>query len=327
MAKLSFRLAKRSDGETLKALIAEIEMQSNIANTALFVEDFWRDIAWASDDVYVLVCEKDAEMIGFGSIVVYTMWLAGKVQKLAYLTQLRLKPEHRGGSALVRAYRFLDEVRKGVDATYFFTSILDSNQRARAVLTGGRAGLPEYRPLLAYRTYVLRLGKRGQVVQSGPLEEKPRDLNLVDWASVNDTETYELVIGGAKIGVTTNPSKKATLIKSYASPLGGLRPLYNATRSLHRRLYLPPPGHTLPMHYVTQCRYESPGKLLELLSGLGKVLPGAYLALGLASSHAHNAYLKKRSAMTLSSTIYQVMWPDSPPLKLSSNPALSVALL
>lgn len=302
-------------------------MPGKLANTALFIEDFWQTIRWASDEVYVMACEKGGELIGFGSIVVYSMWLGGQIEKLAYLTQLRLKPKHRGGTALVRAYRFLNEVKKQVDAKYFFTSILDSNVQARRALVGGRAGLPDYLPLFSYRTYLLPLGKRSKVLECQPPKSDSRDLNLSHWEDVPDITTFGLENGAARLSLTTNPNKKATLIASYPPLLRTLRPFYNFTRPLHRGLYLPPPGEILPLHYATQFVCDTPAALLELISGLGNVVKGNYLALGLAASHPHSKVFKRRAKMTLDSTLYQVCWPDSRPLKAVSNPALSVALL
>ena len=328
MSEYTFRLANLDDGKAIKSLLENVVMEGRIATTALLVNDFWEDVNWASDDTLVMVCEADSKIVGLASIVVYSMWLNGQPEKIGYLTQLRLKAEYRKGTALARGYKFLSEARKQLGIKYFFTSIIDANLSAKQVLLGKRAGLPDYKPLFPYRTYLVRVKKSNlKVEHNQKATQSHEDLDLASWSKVSGIASYSTTDKTATISLTTDSTKKTTLIKSYNSLMQYLRPAYNALRWMHGGIYLPPCGKTIPIHYVTGLSYNSISALNELINGLGHVLKGRYFAVGLIASHPLNPFFRKKACLTIDSTIYQVIWPDSPSWNVSHNPLLRVALL
>ena len=328
MSKYTFRLANSNDGKSIKPVLEAVMMEGKIAITTLLVEDFWEDINWASDDALVMVCETDSKIVAVASIVVYSMWLAGRPEKIGYLTQLRINPEYRKGTVLARGFKFLSEARKQLGIKYFFTSILENNLSAKQVLLGQRAGLPGYKPLFPYCTYLIRAKKNNiRVEKSLTGNQSHKDFDLVNWSKLSGIASYTTTNNIATISLTTDPTKKTTLIKSYSKLVKHFRPFYNMSRWLHGGIYLPPIGKTIPVHYVTGLSYSSDVALNKLLNGLGHVLESKYFAIGLIASHPLNTFFKKRACLTINSTIYQVMWPDSPSWNVGQDPLLSVALL
>jgi hypothetical protein len=328
MARLSFRLATAADGPKLQALLADIAMPGKLADSAIVVTDFWQAVRWATCEAQVIVATVDDLPVGFGVVQVYPLWLQGERSRVGYLSQLRLHPRYRGSTALARGYRLLAELRQALKVRMLITAILDGNQQAQRLLTSGKAGLPHYRPLFAYRTYILPLGAKRRAVRSVKTPASSRqDLSYADWAAVPGLASFALADDSATLTVTTDPGKKATRVLSYHAPLAQLRPLLNAINRWRSGLIYPRAPGLLPMHYAAQWRSDSPQRLLHLCEALAPHLSARYLALGLPAAHPYEPLLKRRAVMTLASTLYQVCWPDTAHLGLAPLPELSVALL
>ncbi len=101
---------------------------------------------------------QDERIAAVGGAVVRTEYLAGKPQKTAYLTGLKIHPDYQKQIFFIaRAYQFLREHLQ--DCACCYTTILDDNQQVIAMLEKKHRNMPEYRYIGHYMTYCFHGGK------------------------------------------------------------------------------------------------------------------------------------------------------------------------
>lgn len=84
------------------------------------------------------------EIIGLGTRSIAPAFINGRPQPLGYLADLRLRPQHRGGTLIARGYRFLRQLHEDRRTSFYTTVIFSENQAALTTIASGRAGLPRY---------------------------------------------------------------------------------------------------------------------------------------------------------------------------------------
>ena len=94
----------------------------------------------------VVVEDGDGRIAGCGTRSTTLRYLDSEPQKVGYLSGLRSFPRGRHGWGLFRGFRAIAELEKAAPNELTFTTILEDNPEARALLTSGRPGLPKYIP-------------------------------------------------------------------------------------------------------------------------------------------------------------------------------------
>ncbi|MDE6626016.1 MAG: hypothetical protein K2K56_06575 [Lachnospiraceae bacterium] len=109
--------------------------------------------------ILVIVDNRINRIIAVGGAVVRYEYVNGDKEKCAYLTGLKIHPDYRRKISFIpRAYAFLQE---SISQCYCcYTTILDDNQAAIALLEKGHKNMPLYRYLGHYTTYCFHGGKR-----------------------------------------------------------------------------------------------------------------------------------------------------------------------
>jgi hypothetical protein len=83
-----------------------------------------------------------------GSRSIRCVYIDGKPPtRVGYLSMLRGITEAPGNIALARGYRYLQTLHADGAVPFYFTTVLDDNTTAKALLTSGRARLPVYKPI------------------------------------------------------------------------------------------------------------------------------------------------------------------------------------
>jgi hypothetical protein len=231
------------------------------------------------------------------------VWLAGRPQRLGYLSLLRRAPELPLTARLLRAgFAVCESTRREDELPFDLTSILEENARARALLERGLPGLPAYRPLCRLATLILEVGsalRRGRGPPARGLEfrraggDEVRALATflaetqaarpLSWAwSVEDLRVAErkwnlfpgdfhLALRGGQIvgclALWDQRPFKQTVVRGYAPDLALLRLLASPLSALVGRAPLPPVGQVLPMAFLSHLalRQQDPGLFLALL--------------------------------------------------------------
>lgn len=113
------------------------------------------------DEEKILIAEDNREkrLIAVGGAVVQNCYLNGSIRKCAYLTGLKIHPDHQGKVVFIaRSYQFLREHLSGCKCCY--TTILDDNKPVIAMLEKKHRNMPEYKYLGHYTTYCFHGGKK-----------------------------------------------------------------------------------------------------------------------------------------------------------------------
>ena len=106
---LNYALATHEDDAALRARMAEDWLHGDITVSFRREPCFFYGSGVQGKQAQVIKCvDSDTnKLIGLGSRLVNDAFINGKKQRIGYLADLRTHPDYRGGTALVRGYRYL----------------------------------------------------------------------------------------------------------------------------------------------------------------------------------------------------------------------------
>ena len=170
-------LATRADDASLRQLLRETPMRGWVDLAFLREPDYFRAAAMLGETVQTIVARRGDAIVGVGTRALRESWINGTRTTAGYLADLRLRPEVRGTTLLLRGYQFLRELHADGRATAYSTVIVEDNVAALRSIASGRAGLPEYIDLGRIVTPMLHVGRRRPVepgdVRAGTASEWP----------------------------------------------------------------------------------------------------------------------------------------------------------
>jgi len=286
---LNCALATRHDDAALRARMAEDWLHGDITVSFRREPSFFYGSSVQGTQAQVIKCvDSDTRtLIGLGSRLVNDAFINGTKQRIGYLADLRLHPDYRGGTALVRAYRYLRKLHMADPLPLYYSMILEENRPALRALTAARCGLPVYRDVgrfLAPAIY-LDLPKRPISVEGISFRRaREQDLQQVfDFIaahapdkqfapalSVADMHTprlrglsgddFFLAVRGDRIVGTIaawdQTAFRQTCVERYNKGLSMMRPIYNALSRFTAFKPLPPPGSRVPCFYLAFINIE-----------------------------------------------------------------------
>lgn len=141
------RAAGPADDAPIRALLRETPMEGRFRVCFEREPSFYAGAAVGAEllRVGVAVDERsDGRIAGFGTYALGRNFVAGEDTLTAYLGNLRVGAAYRGTRLVARGFRLLEEWQREWPAQAAYTVIFEDNGRAREVLVGGRAGLPQY---------------------------------------------------------------------------------------------------------------------------------------------------------------------------------------
>ena len=289
----------------------------------------------------VAVEEQTGELVGMGSRAVRNVWVNGRVARLGYLGQLRLRPGRRQSLRVApAAYAALEATRLPDELPFDLTSILADNLPARRMLESPRHGLPVYRPWAEFVTVLISPGRARRptlgVVQGtdelvpdiarclqrnlrryqfAPLwseedlrsTERTRDLNPADFLVRMDGDRVT-----ACLARWDQRRFKQVVVRGYRPALRRLRPWANLGLAATGRRPLPAAGSTLNLAYLSHAAAD--GDRLELLLPLIKAARAwaagtdiDYLVMGFAVANPLLDAVRRRfGGRSLNSVLYLV---------------------
>lgn len=134
------------DDAALRGILRHTPLPGSVSVTLEREPSFFQgDVDALRHDVAVMH-GADSRIIAFGSRIERRVWLNGEMQTVAYLSDLRVLPEHRksSGRILIKGFHYMREMEAAHPTAATYTAIFEDNNAARRVLVGGRAGLPDY---------------------------------------------------------------------------------------------------------------------------------------------------------------------------------------
>jgi hypothetical protein len=173
--RYDLEIASDADDAELRALMRATPMTGPIAVT-LRREPRFFDAMTVEGRFHQVLIARDTStrrLVGMGSRSVRLRWVDGCPQPVGYLGGLRLLPEARHTTLLMRGYRALAHLHGDGRTDYYLTTIAEGNLPAMAALTGARAGLPVYHELGRYLTFVLPVRRRVPVPPDPELQIRP----------------------------------------------------------------------------------------------------------------------------------------------------------
>jgi len=345
--RFEFTLAEEADDDALRALLRQISMPGNITLSFLREPSFFLAEQTGSMMSQVMVCKdhKLGRIVGMGSRSIRSVYIDGQPTQVGYLSMLRGLPEARGNIALVHGYRYLQELHADGAVPYYFTTILDDNTEAKALLTSGRVGLPIYKPVARLLTYLIPLTKnpvrkrssdevsrvdkdqlpeaasflqqwnsRYQFAPLYTLQDMLGQGHLLPCFSWENLYVYrEAGKAMGMLGVWDQQSFKQTVVTSYSRKMQFIRPFYNPLAHIRGQPRLPQVGENIRILYAAFLS----GNADAFTSLLQRVCAGwsgkgyDYLSLSFCEGNELSPIASRYAAQQLASTVYIVYWQDT----------------
>jgi hypothetical protein len=355
-----FAVATADDEAELRRLLRETPMRGAISVAFEREPNYFRGSGIAGADDQTIVAFEGKQLVCMGRSATRPCWLNGEIRRVAYLGELRLDAAWRGRFDVVRdGYRFFQELHQRAPADFCFTSIAADNDRARRLLERGARGLPDYRFLDEFVTFVIPATKRFNraVIEHeacDPTElaaflnmHGPRTHLAGAWSAdqLRSLENHGLPLecirifrGGGRImacgAIWDQRSFRQTVIRGYAPRLRWMRPALNVFAALLGRPRLPACNTALAHAFVSP--FVVADDCMELLprfiAALGHEAAQRgldYLTLGFAATDPRTRIVRQHvRARTYTSRLYEVAWPGEKPTVFEHRPfSPDVALL
>lgn len=286
---LVVRPATSADNAARCELFSRITMDADVVLSVDRRPDFDAAYRLQGGEWTCWVGEADGELHGLGTILVRDGYVDGQPAKVGYLGDLRIAPGLQGRGLLGRFYGpVLEEAASRTGADVFLTTVIASNAKAIAALTGAKAagrGIPPYTllrrfairtiwgalPAPARRRAACRVrpataadipdvaalldgdGRSRPYGYALPEAELRRRLETWPGLSISD---FLLAVdaGGEILGCLATwdaHGVKRTIVAEYRGRMRAVRSGYNAAAALLRLPRLPAAGGELPYVYVT----------------------------------------------------------------------------
>jgi len=273
-----FRLAGETEDGALRAVLRQAHMPGDISLAFSREPSFF--IAERAGSVrhqtLVYQDQENGIITGIGGRSVRKLYIDGFQKTVGYLSSLRLLPESRSSTTLVRGYKFLRSLHGDGEVPYYFTTILDENRYAQQILESGRSGMPSYVPVGMFVTYLIPIRKkvshrlrhevlscsedalpqaheclsewnsRHQFAPAYTLDDISGSTGLLPNFSSKDLYVCKergKVVG--TLGVWDQQSFKQTIVTDYSATMKVISPFYNGIARLKGRPTLPSVGESI----------------------------------------------------------------------------------
>lgn len=134
------------------------------------------------DEAIIAVCHdlQKRKIAGFGVCSLRKAYLNGKIEKIGYLTGLRVRSEYRKSFRIIpQGYEFMLQRCQGKGAKLLYTTILEENTVVQRMLEKKRNFMPQYTPLCGYEVFTC-VGSMGRWGEKRQKEFSFRQATLPD---------------------------------------------------------------------------------------------------------------------------------------------------
>ncbi len=147
----------------LRALLARNVMSGEISLSFRREPSYFFACQLDGEESQTIVCRnlENDNIVGLGSRSVRERYVDGQVERIGYLSTLRLDKEHRRRGLVARGFRFFKELdtdtKNSFGVKFYVTTVADGNAIAERTLIGGRVGLPHYQRIGTLNTYSISM--------------------------------------------------------------------------------------------------------------------------------------------------------------------------
>jgi hypothetical protein len=238
------------------------------------------------------VAERQGRLLGSLAVALRQLALPdGTERPVAYLADLKIDPEARGGFTLLRLARAAEEVARPAGAA---VSVVMEGTRATPTDYTGRLGIPTFDVL--GRVAVLRLGTAGATAEEGPGSEE------------GSRETYSRLSRGRYASPGGTPAERSETAPTWlALPDRGACGLLEDTRRAKR--LLADDGQELLSAHLSYFAYRTPAAAARLLrralaEAARRGFPALFVAVPEADAPAVREQLGGREVVTAPAVVY-----------------------
>jgi hypothetical protein len=281
-SRFDIELATAADDHELCELLRSSPIPGRISVTFEREPSFF-DSCQIRGDFFQVAIGRDrstGEIIGLGTRSIAPGFINGQPRSLGYLADLRLKPQHRGGTLVARGYRFLRQLHEDRRTRLYTTVIFSENQAALTTIASGRAGLPLYHDMGTIHSPGINIrGAEPQIhagceILRGSQELLPEIVECLNrnnsrrqFAPVHTAsmfgnqwrdfriEDFHLAVRGSRVvgvvGCWDQSSFKQTRVAGYDSQLRWTVPLANLLCPFTRAPRYPKPGEEVAYFYLS----------------------------------------------------------------------------
>jgi hypothetical protein len=324
-AGVEFAVATRADEAELRALLRATPTPGAVSLRFEREPDYFagENVGGARDTT--IVARRGGRVVCMGRCSRREVYVGGRRCEAGYLGELRLAPDTPNGLAVLRAgYAFFARIEAENPAEFYFTSMAQSNVRARAVLESGRVGLPKYEPLADLITVAWPVPMRG-VPRNEELADAEELAVYLDaqakrhaltmtwdatrWAELKrhglGVEDFCVVRRDGRIvaaaGVWDQSEWRQTVVAGYGGATGRMRPLINGLARLAGRPGLPPAGGRLrqacvhPLAVSAEATADVGAELLTALERRARAKGVEWLVASVGADDALRGLLGRRA--------------------------------
>jgi len=347
-------LATAEDDADLRRLLRETPMPGKIEVSLEREPEFFAAARHEGGrhDTVAIRDRLTGRLAAMGSRSVHELFIDGQPQRVGYLSQLRISPEHRrpGRQLLRLGFDLLHQTHAEGEASFDITTIVAGNEAARRILEAGLPGLPRYQRLEELVTFLLPVrrrvlaGRRRIHVATGSALSLPAIFECLErfgrrhqfawhWTTTNtlSPERFYVALGGNHIAgclaLWDQRTFKQVVIRGYNRTLTWCRPVLNLCGAC-----LPPVGEPLAQAHLSHVAVDddNPHVLAALLAAVMEDARRArldYVTIGFAARHPLSEVVRRcYRCREYVSILYAVHW-DKPPALDCRIPHPEVALL
>ncbi len=350
VGRYNFYLAGENDDKELKALLKNNPISSGICVSFQRKPDFFT-AAKSGYKLCQVITARDKEnnkLCGVGSRALFEAYINGARSTMGYLSNLRIAEEYRNSHMLFRGYEYFRSLHSDMKAKIYVTTIVEGNERARRLITSGRAGLPFYNDCGVYMSNAVLLCKKRRSragryrVTRGSLDKIEDILDCMHkngsikqfypyysakdllphegrFKDFNIEDIYMASYKGKIVGIAAKwdqRSFKQLVVTDYKGMARVVKPFYNffASRILGTPT-LPKCGSPLNFFCISFIAIENNDyrifeEILEAIYNDNISSGYDYFLVGLHSADALLAALKGFPRVCYKSRIYAVCWED-----------------
>jgi len=341
----TIRLARPEDEAGLQRLARECPMAGGLTIRTEREPRFLALNELQGTPSHVVVAEDAGRIVGSAAAAIRDVYVSGVPTRAAYLGDLRIAADARGGTLLWRLHQLVADLIRDAGTDLAYTTIIDGNVAAGA-LRGERRGMPRYRPLGRIRVCAISDARRttatpGIAVDRARPDDRAAIASLLDafaarhefapvWttarlaAALSSTpglgiECFFVAREGGHVVGTLAAWDQDALQRRRILRYGGRASAYRAIQALRARAghrpALPAPGGLLRELHVTHVAVE--GDRAEVFEALLHAAWDAFaegyhfLTFGLAEGHPLLRALRSFHHGAFHTVLHAVSWDGS----------------
>jgi len=367
-SSVRFTLASEEHDGAIRRLLRENPMHGEVSLSFEREPNYFFSKELAGGRDQTILAFEGQRLLCMGRCSTRSRYVNGQLRRVAYLSELRLDSQARSRfDILRRGYQFFGQIQSDDPPELCFTSIAADNDRARRFLERGLPGMPAYKFIAGFTTFLIPVPRPSQLGPSERLGVSSVSATMARWSdlvaflnahgkehqlashwTVDDLYSLanfglsladvQVVVEDGQIiacgGLWDQRCFRQTVVRGYRTKIGRGRHLINLSATLFGTPRLPEIGSVLAVGILCPFAVRTTGErvllpLLESLLFVGARRGLEFIALGFADDDHRLAIIRKRfRCREYRTRLYEVQWGERAEAISKAHPCLpEIALL